>query len=127
MVNLGCLFSLEASPLSVTADIIRRFDVRRFIEFGMNNPAFNGIKDKLQTIDNNDMSASLEQQISKDIAVLDLSFTMKNKLRDVGLNTIKDVLSASENKLMEAYYVGEKRARMMKRVALTSVYEYLIG
>lgn len=127
MVNLGCLFSLEASPLSVTTEIIRRFDVRRFIEFGMNSPAFNDIKDQLQAIGNNDISDSLNRQISKDINVLDLSYTMKQKLRDVGLNSIKDVLNATENKLMEAYYVGEKRARMMKRVALTSVYEYLIG
>lgn len=127
MVNLGCLFSLEASPLSVTSDIIRKFDVRRFIEFGMNNPVYYDIKDQIQAIGNNEMSASLEQQISKNIEVLDLSYTMKHKLRELGLNTIKDVLNASENKLMEAYYVGEKRARMMKRIALTSVYEYLIG
>ena len=56
-----------------------------------------------------------------------MSNNMKVKLHELGLNTIKDVLSATEAELMQAYYVGNKRARMMKNVALTSVYEYLIG
>lgn len=127
MVNLGCLFAMEANPLSVSHQIISRLSIGKYIEYGMNSPVFNDIKDKLQAIQDNDMAESLEIQIAKDISVLDLSYKMKEKLREVGLNSVKDVLNAPEDKLKEAYYVGDKRARWMKRVALTSVYEYLIG
>ena len=127
MVNLGCLFAMEANPLSVSHQIITRLSIGKYIEYGMNSPVFNDIKDRLQAIQDNDMAESLELQISKPLDVLDLSYKMKEKLHEVGLNSVKDVLNAPEEKLKEASYVGDKRARRMKQVALTSVYEYLIG
>ena len=66
-------------------------------------------------------------RISQNLDILPMSVNMKTKLHELGFKTIKDVLNATEAKLMQAYYVGNKRARMMKNVALTSVYEYLIG
>lgn len=56
-----------------------------------------------------------------------MSDNMKFKFHELGLYSIKDVLNATEDQLKQAYYVGDKRARMMKNVVLTSVYEYLIG
>ena len=127
MVNLGCLLSLEANPLNVSHEIIKSLDIRKIVEFGMNNSNFNSIKNLMQTIDENDLSHSLEMRISQNLDVLPMSNNMKAKLHELGLNTIKDVLNSTEAKLKQAYYVGDKRARMMKNVALTSVYEYLIG
>ena len=43
------------------------------------------------------------------------------------LMDIKEYYNAPESKLIEAYYVGQKRARQMKAVAMASVCEYLIG
>ena len=127
MVNLGCLFAMEANPLSVSHNIIRNLDVRRYIEFGANSPAYADIKDSEQTITDNDLSESLELQLNKDIKVLNISNFLKSKLYEVKLNTIKDVLSATEKDIKKAYYVGDKRSRIMKSAALTSIYEYLIG
>ena len=75
----------------------------------------------------NDLSESLELQLNKDIKVLNISDFLKSKLYEVKLNTIKDVLSATEKDIKKAYYVGDKRSRIMKSAALTSIYEYLIG
>lgn len=127
MVNVGCLISLEANPLAVSHNIINNFDIKKFIEFGANSLYFAGIKDQIQTLSDNDMSQSLAIQVDKNLDVLDLSDRMKIKLHEIGLSTVRDVLNATEAKLQEAYYVGVKRSRMMKNVALTSVYEYLIG
>lgn len=127
MVNLGCLFAKEANPLSVSHNIIKNLDVRRYIEFSANSPAYVDIKDSEQTITDNDLSESLEQQLSKDIEVLNISDFLKSKLYEVKLCTIKDVLSATESDIKKAYYVGNKRSRIMKSAALTSIYEYLIG
>jgi len=59
--------------------------------------------------------------------VLDLSPWQKEALKSIQMNTIRDILQANEEKLKEAYYVGDKRARRMKSAALASVYEYLNG
>lgn len=126
MVNLGCLFALEPNPLSVSHEIINRLSQATPVEYGKNSVIYNSIKDNLNAISDNDISISLSSQISQDISVLELSETMKKKLRSLGLNKIVDLLNASEDTLKQAYYVGEKRSRMMKSVALDSVYEYLI-
>ena len=127
MVNLGCLFAMEANPLTVSHQIIENLSIRKFIEYGANSPIYNDIKDNLAAIQDNDIEASLAEKISQNVCVLDLSAKMIEKLREIGLITVKDVLIASEDKIKEAYYVGDVRARTMKRAALTSVYEYLIG
>lgn len=127
MVNIGCLLSLEANPLSAAHDIIANFKVNKFVEFGATSPAFEGIKDSLSVISDNDVSDSLEKQLSKNIGVLDISSRMKEKLREIGINTVREVMEAPESKLMQAYYVGQVRSRSMKTAAMNSVYEYLIS
>lgn len=126
MVNFGCLIALEPSPLSVAFEVIKRFDKRRVIEFGANSSAYSDIKDNLQAINNNDISDSLDENLSRNLDVLGLSWTMKTKLHSLGLVTIKDVLNSTEDRLKQAYYVGNVRARYMKNLALNSVYEYFI-
>lgn len=126
MVNYGCLIALESNPISVAMNVIRRLDKRRIVEFGANSAAYTDIKDNLQAINQNDISDSLENLLGKNLDELGLSWNMKQKLHTLGLQTIKDVLNSTEEKLKEAYYVGNVRARYMKSVALNSVYEYLI-
>ena len=92
----------------------------------MNGPAFEPIKDCLEVFKDNNVTEALTFQLNKNISVLELTPKMKDKLRSVGLNTIKDVLTAPESKLQEAPYVGQKRSRMMKNRALIPIYEYLI-
>lgn len=127
MVNIGCLLSLEANPLSTAHDIILCFKVNKFAEFGANSPAFEGIKDSLSVISENEVSDSLQTQLDKSIKVLDISTRMKEKLREIGINTVREVMEATESKLMEAHYVGQVRSRNMKTAAMNSVYEYLIS
>ena len=40
---------------------------------------------------------------------------------------MKDVLETTEARLKQLYYIGDKRARLVKTAATTSVYEYLNG
>ena len=127
MVNIGCLLSLEANPLSTAHDIIANLKVKKFVEFGANSPAFEGIKDSLSVISDNEVSDSLQNQLNKDIKVLDISSRMKDKLRKIGVNTVREVMEAPESKLMQAHYVGQVRSRNMKTAAMNSVYEYLIS
>lgn len=127
LLNLGCLFAAEANPLTSAFEIKKRFSAKVFKEFGINNPVYDEIKDCPEALNQNDVTQSLKEMMTKSVNVLDLSHKMKDKLKGLGLNTIQDVYNAPESKLMEAYYVGQKRARQMKAVAMASVYEYLIG
>jgi DNA-directed RNA polymerase alpha subunit len=96
-------------------------------EFGMNNPSFMDLIDQIPDFKENDITNILEKELNKSIDVLDLSYWIRETLGSIGIKTVKDILNATESHLKTAYYVGEKRARLVKSAAITSVYEYLNG
>jgi len=127
LVNLGCLFSQESSPSSSSLLIARNITSKRMTEFGMNNPNFKNLVDIIPDFKENDLAETLEKELNKTIDVLDLTNWIKQTLKDLKIHTIKDILNTTEAKLKTAYYVGDKRARLVKSAATTSVYEYLNG
>ena len=96
-------------------------------EFGMNNPYFKDLVDKIPEFKENDMNEILSKELAKAIDVLDLSVWIKETLKGINIITVKDILTTTEANLKTAYYVGDKRARLVKSAATTSVYEYLNG
>lgn len=126
-VNLGCLLSLESSPSSTSFNIAKNLSSRRFTEFGMNNPAFKELTDVVTEFSEIDLKDILTQQLNKSIDVLDLTEWQKNALKNIGLTSIKDILTATEEGLKKINQVGDKRARRIKNAASASVYEYLNG
>ena len=127
LVNLGCIFSQEAIPSSVALLIARNITPKRMTEFGKNNPNYNDLADSIPEFEENDISEVLNIEISKSVDVLDLSNWIKQKLKSININTIKDVLDAKETTLKSAYYVGNVRARTIKNTATEAVFEYLNG
>ncbi len=125
-VNLGTLFALETVPTNTALNIARNFDLRRMSEYGMNHSMYAEIS-ILSNFSEVDTSTVLAREMKKNIDVLDLAQWQKIELKKIGINSIGEILTATENKLREAYYIGEKRARRMKSAALASVYEYLSG
>ena len=73
------------------------------------------------------MSECLKKQLSKSINVLELTQWQKSKLIELDVKTIGELLLSTEGKLMQAYYVGEVKARQMKNAAMAAVFEYLFG
>jgi hypothetical protein len=125
-VNLGILFAMDASPVSNSINIATNIYLSRMSEYGMNHNSYN----ELSNIDVNfaDADASvLQEQLTKDISQLDLANWQITELRKIHINNIGDILRATETKLREMYYVGEKRARRIKSAAMASVLEYLSG
>jgi hypothetical protein len=129
LVNLGCLFSLEGTAASTTAfQIGKNLTIKRMTEYGANHEAFASLAAVKASLD--DYAASneaLKQQLQKLIAVLDLTEWQMNKLHQLSLNTVGDVLNASESDLQKAHYVGDKRSRQMRNAAEAAVFEYLSG
>jgi hypothetical protein len=127
VINLGCLFALEAVPTSTAFEIAKGLSPKRMTEFGPNHSAYRPLIEKGAALANLNSSAALTAQLAKPIDVLDLTEWQKAKLAELDLVTVGDVLKATEEKLKEAFYVGDVRARRMRNAALAAVLEYLSG
>lgn len=125
IVNLGCLFALESSPAAVAFEISKGLSPKRMTEFGSNHPAYRSLSER-SSGETPEVSA-LVVQLAKPITVLDLSPWQRSKLAELGLTTVGEVFHATEEKLKEAFYIGDVRARRMRNAAVASVLEYLSG
>lgn len=127
IVNLGCLFALETTPAVTAFGIASSLATKGLVHFGANHPTFARL-----TVQNVDVSEiqegfDLSAQLAKPNTVLDITPYQRGKLDELQLRTVGDVLAATEDKLKEAHYIGDVRARRMRNAAIASVLEYLSG
>jgi len=128
LINLGCNLAQAADPVSYGKDLRRQFDIRRMQEFGANHPAYRALEGFSVDAVENQGNVALETRLAADIGQLDLTAFLRSKLQnDLGLTSIRDVLSASEYDFQKAHYVGRVRSRQMRNAAVTAVIEYLSG
>lgn len=123
MVNLGCLIAMEAKPANTGRDIIEALDIRRMSEYGENHPLYKNI---LGVVVGSDTDA-LREQLEKSIDILDLTDWQKQKMHEISINTIGELISAPEERLKQARYVAEVRARTIRNAGIAAVCEYLLG
>lgn len=127
MVNLGCQFALDADPVRYGSSVRRALSVKRMIEFGANHPAYRPVDELSLAGIESEGNEALLQQLQKPVDLLDITHFLRDRLRSLELDTIGDVLASSEQKFMEAWYVGPARARQMRNAAIAAVLEYLSG
>lgn len=127
VINLGCLFALEVSPTNSAFEIAKELTPKRMTEYGSNHPSYKKLTDQAALITDEGVTLALNTQLDRPATVLDLTAWQLEKLAELGLNTVRDVLNASEAKLKEANYVGDVRARRMRNAAVAAVLEYLSG
>lgn len=126
-VNIGCLLALESTPTSTGIGVVNRVTIKRMSEYGENSPHFEPLSGKaidLEALDNNQF---LSDQLAKSIDLLDLTAWQKEKLHSISIHTIGELIMATEEAVMQAYYVGTVRARQMKNSAFAAAFEYLLG
>jgi len=126
LLNIGCILSRERSPISVASKLVGDLAPKRMTEYGANHEAFKAIADARPSDDVFDRAA-LQQRLQESIDVLALSEFQKSTLHSLELRTLGSVLDATPEKLKEAHYIGEKRARQMQNAAFAAIYEYLSG
>ncbi len=127
MVNLGCLFALDANPTALAFDVARSLTPKRMTEYGANHNVYRSLIAAHALKGEIEDDSHLERQLAKPIAVLDLTQWQKDKLGELELSTVGDVLEATEEQLKLAKYIGDVRARRMRNAAVASVFEYLSG
>jgi hypothetical protein len=127
-IKLGCVLAMETSPVQVGINIAKNLFLRRYTEYGMNNPLFHGLSLYIESESEDDLREMLNYLLSQPIQVLDLNDWQKNKLRENEISTIRELLNISEEEMINRiYYVGEKRARRIRNAAIAEVLEYLSG
>lgn len=126
-VNLGALFSVETVPTRTCFAIAKNLTPKRMVEYGANHSSFEDLVKYVETIPIVPSNFDLQQQLSKPIDELDVSDFQMRKLKELKLETIKDVLSSNEQKLQEAFLIGPVRSRQMRNAAVSAVLEYLSG
>ena len=116
MVNLGCLLASEATPTASGMKI-------RMSEYGANYPIYREIQGKVIESETD----VLKEQLKKSIDLLELTGWQKQKMHEISINTIGDLISAPEGKLKQAKYIADVRARTIKNAGIAAVCEYLLG
>lgn len=127
MVNLGCLFAVNAIPTSNAFEISKSLTPKRMAEYGANHTIYKSLLSTAELHRDGEDGAHLGLQLAKPIDVLDLTIWQKEKLGELGLLKVGDVLDATEEQLKLVKYVGDVRARRMRNAAVASVLEYLSG
>jgi hypothetical protein len=127
VINLGCLFSLESSPSATSFEVAKGLTPKRMTEYGANHSAYRTLVEQIDKLPAQNLGFALRTQLTKPIAVLDLTQWQQGKLAELGLYTVGAVLDATEARLKKASYVGDIRARRMRNAALAAVFEYLSG
>lgn len=123
MVNIGCLLAAEAVPTTTGLSIIGNTDIRRMSEYGANQSVFG----KIQGCVVGTETEALREQLEKNIDLLDLTEWQKQKMHEISINTIGELISVPEERLKQAKYIANVRARTIRNAGLAAVCEYLIG
>ncbi|MCQ2049468.1 MAG: hypothetical protein MJZ22_00430 [Candidatus Saccharibacteria bacterium] len=123
MVNIGCLLAIESKATSTGLNIIKDSDIRRMSEYGSNQPLFAQIQGCVAEAEND----VIKEQFTKSIDVLDLTNWQKQKMHEININTIGELIAAPESKLKEAKQIADVRARMIKNAVVAALCEYLLG
>ena len=123
MVNVGCLLALEATPTLHGLEIVKKSDIRRMSEYGANQPYYA----KIQGYVAQSNSDTLQEQLNKGIDLLDLTDWQKQKLHELSINTIGELIDTPEERLKKVRYIADVRARNIKNAGIAAVCEYLLG
>ncbi|WP_258034784.1 hypothetical protein [Pectobacterium odoriferum] len=127
-IKYGCMLSLESNPHADSKEFYKNLSIKKFPEFGKNHAAYTG-SEKLLKRDEQQYEESLRSLLKKSIDVLiALTQWQKERLKEIGINTIEELHNNSEDSLIEKIYgVGPTRARTMKNAATAELLEYISG
>lgn len=126
-VNLGCLLALEPAPAASGIGIAKNLTPKRMTEFGANHPAYQDLLKSNPSFAPADPSSLLTDRLRQSLDVLDIPEWQKAGLRSLGLQTLGQVLEASEATFKQIHMVGDVRSRRIRNAATEAIFEYLSG
>jgi hypothetical protein len=126
-LNIGCITSLESDPILFSNLISGKISKFRFSQFFQRYKFFKSISNIDEVVEP-DLRYMIENQKKKDISELDITKWQKNKLKEIRITSIGDILNTTEDEIKSKIdYVGDIRARKIYDSAISAVLEYLSG
>ncbi len=129
-VHLGVLFAGDTSnesTIDTMFNVAKRLSVTEMAFFGPRHEEFDSLKVDLSKVTEPSVEAAIDNRLTQDLSVLDVTDFQRERLRSLELATVGEVFQAGEDAFREAYYVGPVRARQMQNAAEAAVLEYLLG
>lgn len=127
MLNIGTRTAPEADPVSATNQLRGSISIKRFIEFGANHEAYESIArldvEKMDEV----QQEYIRSQLDRSVDLLDLTAFARKKCKELGYDTVRKILAASETDLQKAKQVGPVRSRRVMNTATAAVMEHLSG
>lgn len=126
-LNCGCAVAIDGDPISYATRLRQTVSIKRWTEFGANNPVYRDIEGLDPETLSGAGSEVLDRLLTNSIETLDLTDFQKAKLRELDFRTVGSVLAATEQDFQTAKWVGPTRSRQMINAATAAVLEYLSG
>lgn len=124
-VNIGCLLSLENNPLKSAGIIIDNLALGRMSEYGKNSKYYSDLKGINDTLNDINITDMLKVVLCKPVNSLDLTPWQVDKLTSNSINTLEDLLNCTEERLLQIYQIGTRRASHLKNTAIAAIFEWL--
>lgn len=127
LVNLGCNLAGAEDVIEYGKWLHDNLSIKRMKEFGADHSNFSEVK-SVSVLESEDaLNQALQSRLMDSYTELDLTNFQKEKLSELGVATIRDVLECEESSFMGLHYIGKVRARQIHNAAQMAVIEYLSG
>ncbi|MFJ7997318.1 hypothetical protein ACIQ7D_09235 [Streptomyces sp. NPDC096310] len=127
MLNIGTRTGPEADPVTSTNWLRGSISIKRMVEFGANHELYESIsKLDVEKMDE-ERQEFIKSQLGQSVDKLDMTTFAREKLKELGFDTVGKILAASETDFQKAKWVGTVRSRKMMNIATTAVMEHLSG
>lgn len=129
-INLGIvvLSEKQVNIQKRISEIANNLSIKVFPDYGRNSTSYG---DYSNLVDISQYEANSKEILSKiimqDISSLELSGSIKNRLKAHGLNIIGEILEKNEEALQEIRYIGPVRSRKISNVVYNAILEYISG
>ena len=129
-LNLGVVVASEGSTSVVerSKQIFDNISIKIYTEYGKNSPVFNDISKNISLEKaSEDLFEVLNSVLKKPLDILDITQHKKNQLKNIGFETIEDILKSSEEDLQKADRIGPINSRKIYNIAYNAALEYISG
>lgn len=128
-LNYGIVLLADASSdfANISKDIIKNISQKKFPNYGEKSPVFDEADSLICEYEDGESKEIINSILNKSIENLDISSKLLKRLKDYGINIIRDVFEKDEKELESIGYIGPIRSRQIYNHVLGAVLEYISG
>lgn len=128
-LNYGIVLLADASSdfANISKDIIKNISQKKFPNYGEKSPVFDEADSLICEYKDGESKEIINSILNKSIENLDISSKLLKRLKDYGINIIRDVFEKDEKELESIGYIGPIRSRQIYNHVLGAVLEYISG